>query len=136
MKIVLDTNVLLVAISTKSGYFPIFDAFLAGEIQLCVTTDILNEYAELLSTKFHPKVMTNIMQVFDKSPDVLHITKYYNWQLIKADPDDDKFVDCAIAANADYLVTNDKHFKVLEEIVFPPVNVISAENFLPLIHSI
>jgi len=135
MKIVLDTNVLLVAISRKSGYFSIFDAFLNGEIQLCVTTDILNEYAELLSTKFHPNVMTNIMQVIDKSPDVLYITKYYNWQLIKADPDDDKFVDCAVAANTDYLVTNDKHFKVLEDIVFPPVNVVSAEKFLPLLHS-
>jgi len=133
MKIVLDTNVLLVAISKKSGYFPIFDAFLNGQIQLCVTTDILNEYAELLASKFHPNVMTNIMKTLEKSPDVLQITKYYNWQLIKLDPDDDKFVDCAVAANADYLVTNDKHFNVLEQIDFPPVHLISAEDFLKLI---
>ncbi len=130
MKIVLDTNVLLVSISRKSEYFPIFDAFLNGHIQLCVTTDILFEYAELLASKFHPNVMDNIMKTIEKSPDIVQITKYYNWQLIKADPDDDKFVDCAVAANVDYLVTNDKHFKVLETIEFPLVNVLSAEVFL------
>jgi len=130
MKIVLDTNVLLVSISRKSEYFPIFDAFLNGHIQLCVTTDILFEYAELLASKFHPNVMDNIMKTIEKSPDIVQITKYYNWQLIKADPDDDKFVDCAVAANVDYLVTNDKHFKVLATIEFPLVNVLSAEVFL------
>ena len=130
MKVVLDTNVLLVSISRKSSYFPIFDAFLNGSIQLCVTTDILNEYAEMLSSKFHPNVMYNIMQAIEKSPDVHLITKYYNWRLIKNDPDDDKFVDCTVAANADYLVTNDKHFNVLDSVIFPPVNLISVEEFL------
>ena len=47
---------------------------------------------------------------------------HYNWRLITIDPDDNKFIDCAVAANADYLVTNDKHFNVLKEIDFPKVN--------------
>jgi len=134
MKVVLDTNVLLVSISRKSNYFPIFDAFLNGSIQLCVTTDILNEYAELLSSKFHPNVMYNIMQAIEKSPDVNLISKYYSWRLIKDDPDD-KFVDCAVAANADYLVTNDKHFNILDSIIFPPVTVLSASDFLKKVES-
>ena len=41
-KVVLDTNVLLVAISTKTEYYAIWKAFLNGEFELCVTTDILN----------------------------------------------------------------------------------------------
>ncbi len=43
--------------------------------------------------------------------------------------DDNKFVDCAIAANAHFIVTEDKHFKILSEIPFPKVNVISAKDF-------
>ena len=57
------------------------------------------------------------------------IVSCYRWKLIEADPDDDKFVDCAVAYGADYLVTNDKHFRILENIDFPPVSVISLSGF-------
>ncbi len=55
---------------------------------------------------------------------------YYRWNLIKQDTDDNKFVDCAIAANANFIVTNDKHFKGLKNISFRKVEVISADEFL------
>jgi rRNA-processing protein FCF1 len=56
LKIVLDTNVLLVSISLKSKYRPIFDAFLSEEYELCVTTDILMEYEEIISSHMGKKV--------------------------------------------------------------------------------
>ena len=61
---------------------------------------------------------------------LLYINKYYFWRLIAVDPDDNKFVDCAIAANADFIVTDDKHFKVLKDIPFPKVEVINKRKFL------
>ena len=57
-----------------------------------------------------------IQQLIDailESKHVELITPYYHFNLITADPDDNKFVDCAIAANAHYIVSNDKHFNVL-----------------------
>jgi len=48
-------------------------------------------------------------------------------------PDDNKFTDAYIAANADYLVTNDAHFNEVKNISFPPVNVISADEFLEIV---
>lgn len=57
------------------------------------------------------------------------ITPYYRFGLIQADADDNKFVDCTIAANAEYLVSNDSHFKVLEEIPFPKVNLLLLNTF-------
>ena len=39
--------------------------------------------------------------------------------MIKDDPDDDKYIDCAVAANADYIISNDKHFAILDTIDFP-----------------
>lgn len=54
----------------------------------------------------------------------------YAFHLIKADEDDNKFVDCAIIANAKYIVSNDRHFDVLREIPFPKVDVIKINQFL------
>jgi predicted nucleic acid-binding protein len=53
--------------------------------------------------------------------------------LIYVDEDDNKFVDCAVAANADFILTSDKHFRVLKDIPFPKVKVISLEEFEKLI---
>ena len=54
---------------------------------------------------------------------------YYKWQLVPQDPDDDKFVDYAILADVDYLVTNDLHFKMAKKNPFPAVNIINADDF-------
>jgi predicted nucleic acid-binding protein len=54
----------------------------------------------------------------------------YHFNLITVDEDDNKFVDCAIASNAKYIVTEDKHFSVLKNIDFPSVAVIGIDEFL------
>jgi len=54
MKIVLDSNVLLVAIGKRSKYRPIWDAFVEGKYQLIVSEDILHEYEEILLTHSAP----------------------------------------------------------------------------------
>ncbi len=98
--------------------------------QLCITTDILNEYAEKLAEKFRPEVGDNVMKAIENSPDIVYVHKYYFWNLITVDPDDNKFVDCAVSANADFICTEDKHFNVLAQTPFPVVDVISANEFL------
>ncbi len=129
MNIVLDTNVLLVAIAKKSVYRPIFDAFLNETFVLCVTTDILAEYEEIIGEHLGEKLASNLLQLIENAPNVRFITKYFKWNLITADPDDNKFVDCAIAANAKFLVSNDKHFNILKEIYFPRIELLKADEF-------
>jgi len=46
--------------------------------------------------------------------------------LISEDNDDNKYVDCAIACNADMIISNDAHFRVLEKIDFPKLSVYSV----------
>lgn len=70
-----------------------------------------------------------IMQLIENAPNTIWITKYYKWNLIESDPDDNKFVDCAIAGNAKYLVSDDKHFRVLKRIDFPKINLLTTEEF-------
>lgn len=52
------------------------------------------------------------------------------FHLIEADPDDNRFVDCAICGNAELIVTNDAHFNVLKNIDFPIVDVKSIQEFV------
>ena len=70
------------------------------------------------------------MEIFENAQNVIWINKYFKWNLITEDPDDNKFVDCAIACGAQFLVSNDKHFNILKKIKFPKVDVVKAEDFL------
>jgi len=129
MKVVIDTNILLVSISPASQYRWIFNGLLNEDYTLCVTTDILMEYEEILGNHMSPELATIVLQIVENAPNVEFVTRYFQWNLITADADDNKFVDCSVAANAKYLVTHDKHFNVLKDIEFPKIEVIDAEYF-------
>ena len=132
----LDTNVLLAALPEKSKTHAIFQSLLKGTFTLCVTTDILHEYEEVFQMRANRQVAVLALDLLDVLPNLERINKYYFWNLITADPDDNKFVDCAIAANAHFICTEDKHFKALESISFPAVSVISASEFISLLSEI
>lgn len=133
MKIVLDTNVLLVSLGKKSEFRVIFESFLQEDIILCVTTDILIEYEEIIADHLGSVIASNVLQLIENAPNVKWITKYFKWNLVTADPDDNKFVDCAIASDAKFLVSDDKHFMVLKKIPFPKVDLLKAEEFVEFI---
>ncbi len=127
-KVVLDTNVLLVSISDRSKLHWIFKNLIEKKYALCVTTDILNEYAEIIEQHMGNETSESTMGVIENLSNIHFITKYYQFHLLK-DEDDDKFVDCAIAANADFIVSHDKDFNILKGINFPHVRVIKTEAF-------
>ena len=130
--IVLDTNCLVVSVPKKSKYRKIWKAFLTGKYKLAVTTEILTEYAEVLSNFYSPSLANYVIETIINAPNVIETTIFYKWGLIDIDKDDNKFVDCAVSASADFLVTEDKHFNVLKKIDFPPVNVLSIKEFMKI----
>lgn len=73
-------------------------------------------------------VCDSVLGMLENLSNIEFITTYYNFRLLR-DEDDDKFVDCAIAANADFIVSHDKHFNILKSIDFPMVEVIKTEDF-------
>jgi uncharacterized protein len=125
MKVVLDTNILLVILSRNSKYSSILDYFEDGDFTWCVTTEILAEYVEVIERFLGNVFVDYFMEIIDQAENIEYITTYYKWRLIKDDPDDDKFVDCAIACGAKYIVTHDKHFRILSSITFPKVEIAS-----------
>lgn len=133
MKVVLDTNVLLVSIPRQSKYRPIFEGLIQKKYTLIISNEILTEYEEILARKANDLVAQNIIKMLVTLSNVEKTEVYYRWDLIESDKDDNKFVDCAITGNVDYLVSNDKHFNVLETIDFPEVPLLKAEEFLEIL---
>ncbi|MFN8429500.1 MAG: PIN domain-containing protein [Spirosomataceae bacterium] len=129
MKIVIDTNILLVSISDRSPYHIIFKNFIDGKFQLCVTTDILSEYEEIIGRLIIQITADAVLKAIENSPNTILIEKFFRFDLIKADADDNKF----IASNADYIVTNDRHFQALTSIPFPRVNILKIDDFINLL---
>lgn len=134
-RIVLDTNSLIQSIPPRSKFHHIWKSFLDGTNILCVSTDILEEYEEILQRLTDLDTAQLVVELIINNPYTLFLTPYYKFNLITDDPDDNKFVDCAIAANAKYIVSEDRHFDVLKSCSFPKVDVIGLDLFASLLKS-
>ena len=128
--IVLDTNSLIMSISAKGSYHRAWQAFIKGDYVLCVSNEIIEEYLEVISRNINTKVAEAIVSAILTRWNVRRLTPHYRFHLIQADEDDNKFVDCAIAANARYIVSEDHHFDILKDIPFPAVTVIGIDDFI------
>ncbi len=111
-KVVLDTNVLVSAHLNPDGLERlVLNAALSGRLRLCVSAEILEEYEEALRRpKFdiHPALVDEALRVIRMRAKTVASGVRVT---VAADPDDNKFLECAEAASADYLVTgNRRHF--------------------------
>jgi uncharacterized protein len=129
LRVVLDTNVIVSMIGRSSPNRWIFDKILAGDFVLCISNEILFEYEEILTRRITPEVATNFTDFLTSFPSVEQIKIYYNWNLIQKDPDDNKFIDCAVAAMAFCIVSEDKHFRPFKNNEHPPLRVLTVKEF-------
>jgi putative PIN family toxin of toxin-antitoxin system len=129
VKLVLDTNVLLVSLPEFSPWHWIIKAMLDSQFRLLLTNDIVMEYDEKLLERYSAAYTKDLLDLFLKLDNVQLIEPAYKWNLISADPDDNKFVDCAVAGNADFIVSNDRHFQVLKQVSFPAISVLTVAEF-------
>ena len=136
MRVVIDTNVLLVSIPKKSKYRLIFDCLISKKFTLIISNNILTEYEEIISQKTNSIVSKNIVELLLSLKNVEKKNVHFKWEMIDADKDDNKFTDCAISGNADYLVTNDKHFDIVKNIDFPSIAIININEFLEILKNL
>lgn len=127
--VVLDTNCLLQSLSRRSAYYRVWDDFLLGKYTLCISNEILEEYGEIIASHMSPVASKIAIETILRANNVIRVDAQFRFRLITADPDDNKFVDCAIVANADYIVSEDSHFNVLKAIAFPHVVVKRLHEF-------
>ena len=129
LKIALDTNCLLQILGARSKYHFLFKQFLDNKYTLCVSTEILFEYEEILRQKASASAADLFLKVIAHSRNVVRKDPYFRLHMVKQDEDDNKFIDCAFACQADYIVTNDSHFNVLKQIDWPKVAILTIQEF-------
>lgn len=129
MRVVIDCNILVACLSTRSPYHSIYTSLVSGKFELVVSQDILFEYEEIIQLKYGVSTAEVFMSLLALLPNVQIVHPFYKWNLISADPDDNKYCDCAVSGAADYIVTEDSHFNILSTIPYPQVTIIDINSF-------
>ncbi len=132
-KVVLDTNCLLASLSKRGEYYSVWKGLQEGKYTLCVSTEIILEYQEIIARKTNEFIAENVVQTLLNCKNVVCFEPTFRMGLIENDEDDNKFVDCAIAAGACFIVSEDRHYDVLEKIPFPKVDVVKLKEFVDIL---
>ena len=129
MKVVIDTNVF---ISSFFGGNPrkIIDLWKKGKISLCVSKNILDEYIEVLQRigLGDGREVEELLSLFAKGFNILFTTKTPKIKAVRDDPDDDKFIECAVGLKAEVIITGDKALKAMNE--YMGIKILSPQQFL------
>lgn len=134
LRVVLDTNILMVSFLPHHKHFWLYEALENQRFTLLLSNEILEEYYEKIANRYNPTIADMITFGLPNLKNTAKISPTFRFLLIKDDPDDDKFVDCSVAGNADFIVSHDKHFDILKTIDFPVVEVISIEEFREILN--
>lgn len=130
--VVLDTNVVLAAYLTKGAASKIVAKWSEGFFELLVSDEIVKEYLRiLLSQNIDPSLVSELNYQLDKYAKLIQPKK--KLVIVKEDPDDDKFFECAVEGKARYIVSNDKH--LLRVGNYKGVMVLSIQQFLKQIEN-
>jgi len=129
MKVVVDTNIF---VSSFFGGNPrkIIDLWKKGEINLCLSKDILDEYVDVLQRigVGDEKEIEELLSLFAKGFNLIFTTKTPEIKAVKDDPDDDKFIECAIALKAEVIITGDKALMAIKE--YMGVKILTPQQFM------
>lgn len=133
MIIVIDTNVLLPLFSAKAQHPEIAKALLNGQLKWAVSQSIMSEYEEIVTERSGAQRWQQIQRVLAllraAHENVTWENPAFQFHVIVDDPDDNKFTDCAITADADYVITCDHHFDALANAGYKP-QPITPEEFI------
>jgi len=133
MTVCLDTNVFLQIFGRKQPYHQILRALLDRRLTLAVSNEILLEYQEVtvkLSGAERWREVEALLELLNQlHGNIRQVEPQFRFAIITADPDDNKFSDCAIAAEADFVVTEDAHFAALKSAGYKP-KPISPDEFI------
>ena len=132
MTVCIDTNSPVQLFGKKSRFQAIAVARMGGQIELALSTAILLEYEEVAAAMHGPVCAREVMNFLDlatASGFARHFTPQFHFRIITADPDDNIFADCAIATDAEYIITEDRHFQALRNAGCKP-QPIPPEKFI------
>lgn len=129
MRVVIDTNIF---VSSFFGGNPrkVIDLWKKEKITLCLSKDILDEYIEVLQRigLEDENELKELISLFARGFNILFTAKTPKLSVVKNDPDDDKFIECAVALKADVIITGDK---VLHDVIeYEGIKILTPQQFL------
>ncbi|PIU64516.1 MAG: putative toxin-antitoxin system toxin component, PIN family [Armatimonadetes bacterium CG07_land_8_20_14_0_80_40_9] len=127
-RIVLDTNIIISGLAWKGKPSKIIDLWKEGKLELCLSGEVLDEYLELLNRKLESSYYKWFVRLIEEAKYVKIVKPGEHFHIIEEDPDDDKFIDCAVESQADFIISGDEHLKKLEE--FQGIPILSPDDFL------
>lgn len=130
-EIVIDTNIYISAIFWGGKPRQIVDMGRDGNIHIFTSSEIEEELVDKLKTKFgiNDQDINFITSDFSTFTTPVRIKK--RLKIVLDDPEDDKFIECAVACQAQYIVSGDKHLLKIKE--YDRIKILKAADFLPLI---
>jgi putative PIN family toxin of toxin-antitoxin system len=134
MTAVIDTNVVLSAILFGGKPRQVLEMALSGSIRLAISESLVKELQGVLQRpKFElsAQLVQTIVSEYASIASWVEPLEHFN--VVVDDPSDNHFVDCAVAAKADYLITGDKHLLNLG--TFKMIKIVSVDNFINILSS-
>jgi putative PIN family toxin of toxin-antitoxin system len=129
VKIVLDTNVFISGVFFGGPPYLLLQAWRDGIIQLVISPEILDEYrrvGEILAEE-HPAIdLEPMLEFVIQNADVFAASPLS--EPVCEDPDDDKFISCALASASRIIISGDKH--LLKVTGFQDIEVLKPRDFL------
>lgn len=127
-KVVIDTNIF---ISSFFGGIPkqIIDFWKSGEVTLCLSQAIVEEYIKVLNRlKLEQQEIQQLTLLFAEGYHSIYTSQTPSLNIVKADPDDNKFIECAVALDCKIIISGDKHLKDIKKYI--DIQILSPRDFL------
>lgn len=129
LRLVLDTNIFMVSLAPQYRYRWIYDCLIRDKFELALSNEILTEYHEQVVVRYGIERTDAQLDYLLLLPNVILVNPSFHWQLVENDKDDDKFVDCYFASQSDHVISNDRHLRGLATNEFPPMSILSYDDF-------
>ena len=128
-KVVIDTNIF---ISSFFGGLPrkVIDEWKNGKIQLCLSQEIIEEYLEVLNRLGLRDILEikKLTKLFAEGYNSIYTSKTPDINIVDDDPDDNKFIECAVALDCKIIISGDKHLRKIKKYV--DIEMLSPKEFL------
>lgn len=132
IKTVLDTNVVISAVIFGGKPRRVLNLAIEGKISLFFSEPMFEEIREILGGRkfrFTAPQLLAVERELEALSDTIYPDK--SIKIVKDDPDDDVFIECALAAEADYIVSGDKHLLDLKN--YGNIKIVNAAEFIEVV---
>jgi putative PIN family toxin of toxin-antitoxin system len=129
MRVVIDTNVF---VSSFFGGNPrkIMDLWKSGQVTLCLSKPIIDEYIEVLQRLGlkAERELSELLRLFAHAFHIAFSAKTPELHIVEEDPDDDKFIECAVALKVDFVISGDKSITAIKE--YMGIRIVTPKQLL------